>query len=193
MSTKSGVSFILEVLQVVVVALAIVLPIRFFIFQPFIVKGASMEPSFHGGDYLIIDEISYRFTEPKRGEVLVFKYPLDKSQRFIKRIVGLPGEKVDIEQGKVVITQADGSRIQLIENYIDTPLSELALENNSLTLGPGEYYVMGDNRTHSFDSRNWGVLKEEDIVGRVVFRAWPPLDVSFFPLPQYQYPIPMND
>ena len=185
MNIKAGVSFILEVLQVVVVALAIVLPIRFFVFQPFIVKGASMEPSFHGGDYLIIDEISYRFTAPKRGEVLVFKYPLDKSQRFIKRIIGLPGEKVDIEGGRVTITKPNGGKEILAESYITTPFSELILENNSLTLGQGEYYVMGDNRTHSFDSRNWGVLKEEDIVGRVVFRAWPPLDMSFFALPQY--------
>ncbi len=185
MSIKSGFSFVLEVLQVVVVALAIVLPIRFFVFQPFIVKGASMEPSFHNGDYLIVDEISYRFKNPERGEVLVFKYPLDKSQRFIKRVVGLPGEKVDIEKGRVSITSLNGSQIILVESYVTTPFSEMILENNALMLGHGEYFVMGDNRTHSFDSRNWGVLKEEDIVGRVVFRAWPPLDVSFFSIPQY--------
>ena len=185
MSIKSSFSFIWEVLQVVIVALAIVLPIRFFVFQPFIVKGASMEPSFHGGDYLIVDEISYRFTEPQRGEVLVFKYPLGKTQRFIKRIIGLPGERVDIEAGRITITSALGDKKLLNEMYITTPLSEMVLENNTLTLGKDEYYVMGDNRTHSFDSRNWGVLKREDVVGRVVFRAWPPLDVSFFPILQY--------
>ncbi len=185
MSIKSGLSFIWEVLQVVIVALAIVMPIRLFIFQPFIVKGASMEPSFHGGDYLIVDEISYRFKSPQRGEVLVFKYPLDKSQRFIKRIIGLPGEKIDIEAGRITITSAIGDKKLLNEIYITTPFSEMLLENSSLTLGQDEYYVMGDNRTHSFDSRNWGVLKKEDIVGRVIFRAWPPLDVNFFPVPQY--------
>ncbi|MDO8524377.1 MAG: signal peptidase I [bacterium] len=185
MSIKSGFKFIWEVLQVVIVALAIVMPIRFFVFQPFIVKGASMEPSFHGGDYLIVDEISYRFKIPARGEVLVFKYPLDKSQRFIKRIIGLPGERVDIEGGRVTITTAIGDKKLLNEVYITTPFSEMVLENNTLTLGQNEYYVMGDNRTHSFDSRSWGVLKKEDIVGRVVFRAWPPLDVTLFPAPQY--------
>ncbi len=185
MSIKSGFSFIWEVLQVVLVALAIVLPIRFFVFQPFIVKGASMESSFHNGDYLIVDEISYRFTEPQRGEVLVFKYPLDKTQRFIKRIIGLPGEKVDIIGGRITITSALGDKKLLNEVYITTPLSEMALENNSLTLGVNEYYVMGDNRTHSFDSRSWGSLKKEDIVGRVIFRAWPPLDVTFFPILNY--------
>ena len=185
MGIKSSFTFIWEVLQVVIVALAIVLPIRFFVFQPFIVKGASMEPSFRGGDYLIVDEISYRFTTPQRGEVLVFKYPLDKTQRFIKRIIGLPGEKIDIVGGRITITSAVGDKKLLNEIYITTPLSEMALENNTLTLSSGEYYVMGDNRTHSFDSRNWGVLKEEDIVGRVIFRAWPPLDVSFFSIPQY--------
>ncbi|MFH0739779.1 MAG: signal peptidase I [bacterium] len=185
MSVKTGFSFIWEVLQVVIVALAIVMPIRLFIFQPFIVKGASMEPSFHGGDYLIVDEISYRFKSPERGEVLVFKYPLDKSQRFIKRIIGLPGERVDIAAGKITITSAIGDKKLLNEIYITTPFSEMVLENNSMTLGENEYYVMGDNRSHSYDSRNWGVLKREDIVGRVVFRAWPPLDMSLFPDPQY--------
>jgi len=186
MSIKSEFSFIWEVLQVVIVALAIVMPIRFFVFQPFIVKGASMEPTFHGNDYLIVDEISYRFKSPERGEILVFKYPIDKTQRFIKRIIGLPGERVDIEAGRVTITSAIGDKKLLNETYINTPLSEMALENNSLTLGKGEYYVMGDNRAHSFDSRSWGALKREDIVGRVVFRAWPPLDVTLFSAPQYQ-------
>ena len=186
MSIKSEFSFIWEVLQVVIVALAIVMPIRFFVFQPFIVKGASMEPTFHGNDYLIVDEISYRFKSPERGEILVFKYPIDKTQRFIKRIIGLPGERVDIEAGRVTITSAIGDKKLLNETYINTPLSEMALEYNSLTLGKGEYYVMGDNRAHSFDSRSWGALKREDIVGRVVFRAWPPLDVTLFSAPQYQ-------
>lgn len=185
MNIKAGFSFLWEVLQVVIVALAIVMPIRLFVFQPFIVKGASMEQSFHNGDYLIVDEIGYRFKTPERGEVLVFKYPLDKSQRFIKRIIGLPGERVDITGGRVNITSAVGDKKVLNEIYITTPLSEMVLENNSLTLGPNEYYVMGDNRAHSFDSRSWGVLKKEDIVGRVVFRAWPPLDVTLFPAPQY--------
>lgn len=185
MGIKSGFRFIWEVAQVVIIALAIVAPIRLFIFQPFIVKGASMEPSFHGGDYLIVDEISYRFNEPQRGEVVVFKYPLDKSQRFIKRIVGLPGEKVDIDKGRVIITSPLGEKIFLNEIYITTPLTEMQLENSSLTLGENEYYVLGDNRTHSFDSRSWGVLKREDIIGKAIFRAWPPLDVSVFPAPQY--------
>ncbi|MDD5433165.1 MAG: signal peptidase I [Candidatus Pacebacteria bacterium] len=185
MGIKSGFKFIWEVLQVVIIALAIVAPIRLFVFQPFIVKGASMEPAFHGGDYLIIDEISYRFSEPQRGEIIVFKYPLDKSQRFIKRIIGLPGEKVDIDKGRVIITSPFGDKTFLNELYITTPFSEMQLENNSLTLGQNEYFVMGDNRTHSFDSRQWGVLNRVDIIGRVIFRAWPPLDVSFFPDPQY--------
>ncbi len=186
MSVKTGLIFVWEVLQVVIIALAIVVPIRFFIFQPFIVKGASMEPSFHGGDYLIIDEITYRFREPERGEVVVFKYPLDTSQRFIKRIVGLPGEKVDVDKGRIIITSPLGEKKLLDETlYISIPLSEMQLENASLTLGQNQYFVMGDNRTHSFDSRQWGAMDRKDIIGKVVFRAWPPLDVSYFNAPQY--------
>ncbi len=186
MSVKAGFRFIWEVLQVVIIALAIVVPIRFFIFQPFIVKGASMEPSFHGGDYLIIDEITYRFREPERGEIIVFKYPLDTSQRFIKRIIGLPGEKVDVDKGRIVITSPLGEKKFLDETlYISIPLSEMQLENASLTLGQNQYFMMGDNRTHSFDSRQWGFLNRKDIIGRVVFRAWPPLNVNFFTAPAY--------
>ncbi len=178
-------SFIWEIAEVVILSLVIVLPIRYFLIQPFFVKGASMEPNFEDGQYLIVDEISYRFGAPQRGDVLVFKYPLDKSQRFIKRIIGLPGEKVDIIAGKITITTSIGDKRLLNEIYITTPLSEMLLENNSLSLGENEYFVMGDNRSHSFDSRSWGVLNKEDIVGRVIFRAWPPLDMSLFPDPHY--------
>src|SRR3990167_10287745 len=90
-----------EFVQVIIIAAIIVLPIRYFVFQPFIVKGDSMVPNFHSGDYLIVDEISYRFSDVKRGDVVVLKYPLDASQRFIKRVVGLPGETLDIKNGKV--------------------------------------------------------------------------------------------
>src|SRR3989344_1293745 len=86
--------FFWEIFKVVVISLVIIIPIRYFLIKPFYVKGASMEPNFHDYEYLIIDEISYRFNQPARGEVVVFKYPFDQSQFFIKRIIGMPGETV---------------------------------------------------------------------------------------------------
>ena len=97
---KKLLSFIWEIIKIVIIALAIVVPIRYFLFQPFFVKGESMEPNFQNGDYLIVDELSYRLREPERGEVIVFKYPRNISQRYIKRIIGLPGEAVEIKDGK---------------------------------------------------------------------------------------------
>jgi signal peptidase I len=104
--------FFKEILQTVILALLIVLPIRLFIFQPFIVKGQSMEPTFEDGDYLIIDEITYRFREPKRGEVVVFKNPMNERQRFIKRIIGLPGETVEVSDGKIFISNGEKKVLQ---------------------------------------------------------------------------------
>ncbi len=108
--------FFWEVAKIVILALVIVVPIRYFVFQPFIVKGLSMEPNFHDGDYLIIDEFTYHFRAPRRGEAVVFKYPQDPSQRFIKRIIGLPQEKVELKVGEVIITDKFGESQVLNES-----------------------------------------------------------------------------
>lgn len=130
-----------------------------------------MEPNFHSGDYLIIDELSYQFRAPERGEVIVFKYPNDPSQRYIKRIVGLPGETIKIESGKVFIYQ-DGEILFLDElDYLSQAVYTLG--DVQITLSKEEYFVLGDNRPLSADSRRWGPLSEEDIIGRVFLRAWP--------------------
>src|SRR4030043_1009546 len=105
---KSFLLFMWEVSKIVILALLIVIPIRYFIFQPFFVRGQSMEPNFENGDYLIIDEISYRFRDPLRGEVVVFKYPNDPSQRYIKRIIGLPGETIEIQGGQITVLNEEG-------------------------------------------------------------------------------------
>lgn len=178
MRIKEILFFFWEVLQVVVIALVIVIPIRYFVFQPFVVKGASMEPNFHDGDYLLIDELSYRFKEPQRGEVIVFKYPTDPSQRFIKRIIGLPRETVELRGSVLEITDKFGNKTVLDEkSYLTT----LTLFNDiEVVLNDDEYFVLGDNRTHSFDSRNWGVLEKGLIVGRAIVRAWPVTAMSSF-------------
>jgi signal peptidase I len=179
---KNFFASILEILRIVILALIIVLPIRFFIFQPFVVKGASMEPNFDQGDYLIIDEISYRFREPKRGEVIVFRFPLNPSQRFIKRIVGLPGETIEIKEGKVII-KSEGEVQTLNEKY----LSSINFDGReyNFTLKENEYFVLGDNRNFSYDSRYFGPLNKKFIVGRVILRLWPIKNISKIEVPAY--------
>jgi len=186
MSIKSFFQFWWEILKIVILALVIVIPIRYFLFQPFLVKGQSMEPNFHDDDYLIIDEISYRFREPKRGEVIVFRYPGNPSQRFIKRIIGLPGETVEIKDGEVIIIKDVQSQILDESNYLSPSLKTSG--NLKITLNQNEYYVLGDNRWVSADSRSWGTLPKKYITGRVVFRAWPIRALAFFEEPKYQSP-----
>ena len=176
-------NFIWEILKIVIIALLIVVPIRYFLFQPFFVKGQSMEPNFENGDYLIIDEISYRLGSPQRGEVVVFKYPQNPSQRYIKRIVGLPGETVEIEDGKVIIFNQVGSQILDESDYL--PASCQTPGDARVSLNEDEYFVLGDNRASSADSRSWGPLPKENIIGRVLFRAWPFTTLAKFEAPAY--------
>ncbi|MBI4135001.1 MAG: signal peptidase I [Candidatus Sungbacteria bacterium] len=161
-------------------AALIVIPIRYFIAQPFIVKGASMEPTFHEYNYLIVDEVSYLFREPARGEVVVFRFPLDPSDYFIKRVIGLPGETVTISGGKVMVADSPESEPEVLhEPYL--PEGVVTSGERSWMMKPDEYFVMGDNRAFSLDSRRWGVLPKENITGRVAFRAWPIAAAGFVP------------
>ncbi|MBT5338167.1 signal peptidase I, partial [Candidatus Falkowbacteria bacterium] len=151
--TQKVLQFFWDLLKVVCVSLAIIIPVRYFLIQPFYVKGASMEPSFYDHEYLIIDEISYRFNDPSRGDIIVFKYPKDPSQYFIKRIIGLPGEVVDISDNRVYIHGADDNKQKfLLEENEYLPDENRTLDSRKWTLGPDEYYVMGDNREYSLDS-----------------------------------------
>jgi signal peptidase I len=188
MFLKNFFIFLGETLQIVVLALLIVLPIRYFIFQPFIVKGASMEPNFHDGDYLIVDEITYRFREPQRGEVIVFKYPQDINQRFIKRIIALPNESIKIYQGRIVIKDIYGEEVFLDEfEYLSYfSFASSFGQEEEIFLQDDQYFVMGDNRDHSSDSRRWGPLDRNYIIGRALFRAWPVFSASFFQAPSYR-------
>ncbi len=175
--------FIWEILKIVIIAAAIVMPIRYFLFQPFFVKGESMEPNFENGDYLIIDEISYRFQSPQRGEIIIFKYPENLSQRFIKRIIGLPGETIDIRDGKITIYENGEAQILDESGYLSSSL--FTQGNVKISLGENEYFVMGDNRPFSYDSRRFGVVPRKDIIGRVIFRALPFTSLTKFKTPAY--------
>lgn len=159
-----------EVLEVVVIAVATVFAIRTFLLQPFLVSGASMEPNFREGDYLFVDRLTYRVREPIRGETVVFRYPEEPSTFFIKRIIGLPGEVIRIENGTIWVSRGDEEQ-ELGEVYLSPEYRGSG--SFRTTLGTDEYFVMGDNRNASFDSRNWGSLPEENIIGIVRMRVFP--------------------
>ncbi len=167
---KFFVSAVKEVLLFIVLAVVIVIPIRTFIAQPFIVQGESMHPTFGNSDYLIIDQLSYRFHQPLRGDVVVFRAPPNPSLFYIKRVIGLPHETITIDHGVVHIIKEDGSTLDLQEPYVVT---EDATYTLTTTLGADQYFVMGDNRPNSSDSRIWGALDKKEIIGHVFTRLIP--------------------
>lgn len=176
---SKALEFIGELVHVVIISLAIIVPIRYFLIQPFYVKGASMEPNFYDHEYLIIDEISYRFHPPARGDIVVFRYPNDPRQFFIKRIVAMPGERIKLSNGKVTIYDAEHPEGRLLDetSYLG---SVFTVGEKDITLSAEEYFLMGDNRAASLDSRIFGPVPRSYIVGRVWFRGWPPEKIHFF-------------
>lgn len=171
---------ILSFLLSVILILGLAIGFRVFVAAPYLVEGASMEDTFQTFDYLIVDRLSYRVDEPQRGDVVVFHFPLDPSRTFIKRIIGLPGETVSIEGEAVTITNAENPEgFTLDEPYVAD--AHRASSSVTVTVGDGEYFVMGDNRKESADSRYWGPLPENQIVGRAFFRLYPLQSISILP------------
>lgn len=176
--------FFLEMVQIVIIAAAIIIPVRYFLIQPFIVKGASMEPSFYENEYLIVDEISYRLGKAQRGDVIVFRPPTGVHDYYIKRIIGLPGETVEINKGVITVfndTYPNG--VVLREDYID----DYTTGHQRVTLSLNEYFVMGDNRDESLDSRKFGAVNEDLIVGKVWIRGLPLDRLGTIDVPSYLY------
>ena len=171
--------FLGELIHVVIISLAVIIPIRYFLIQPFYVKGASMEPSFYDHEYLIIDEIDYRFSNPHRGDIIVFRYPNDPRQFFIKRVIGLPGERGGIADGAVKIYEPGDSQGKVLDETAYLGSVETS-GSKDITLGSGDYFVMGDNRGASLDSRVFGAVPREFIVGRVWLRGRPPEKIHVF-------------
>lgn len=170
-------AFVRELITFAVVALVIVVPIRLFIAQPFIVSGESMFPTFDSGEYLIVDQLTYKLNEPQRGDVIIFRYPNNPSKFFIKRIIALPGETLELTGSDVHITTAAGERITIDEPYVTMHRDSTLVT----TIGEDEYFVMGDNRLASLDSRTWGPLNRDHIVGRAFVRLLPVSKVSVLP------------
>ena len=170
-----------DIIKFLAPIVVIVFLIRTYVAQPFIVDGESMSPNFHTGQYLIVNELSYHFTLPQRGDVIVLRYPLDPSRFFIKRIIGLPGDRLSIQNGKVFITnEANPKGFFDNEPYEGQPTFPAGPYNN-ITLQPGQYFVMGDNRAGSDDSRTWGITPRANIIGHVILRLFPLKTAAFDP------------
>lgn len=185
---KNFFSFVFELLKIVIISLVIIIPIRYFLIQPFYVKGASMEPNFFDHEYLIINEISYRFNKPERGEIVVFRYPRNPQEYFIKRIIALPREKIQIKNGQVYLYNENNSGgVILEESYLAPDTKTYGLSEDIISLDENEYYVLGDNRNSSKDSRSFGPISKSYITGKVLLRGWPFNRISLFKSPEYQF------
>lgn len=184
MFLKKVFAFFGDLLEVIVFSGAIFLVLYLLVLQPHKIKGASMDKSFFNGEYLLTDKLTYRFGEPKRGDVIVFKAPRTDGEEYIKRIIGLPGEVIALKDGKVYI---DGKK--LIESYIETTIytsgGSYLKEGFNMQVPQGKYFVMGDNRPYSSDSRVWGFITKKDITGRAWIVYWPLEKTGVIKGPEY--------
>ena len=190
MDTRSSLwSTLVDIVETVVVAAAIFVVVYLFLLQPHQVKGASMEPNFHDGEYILTDKISYRFSEPRRGDVVIFKAPTNPNVDFIKRIVALPGEKLEIKNNKIIVFNDENPKgFTLSEPYqVMEPIAggTYLREGKIVEVPADNYLVFGDNRTHSFDSREWGPLPRKSIIGKSWLRYWPLSKISIIKRPQF--------
>jgi signal peptidase I len=191
-SSKIG-GIIWELVKMIFWVVVIIIPLRVFLIQPFFVQGASMEPNFEDKEYLIVNEFGYKttdigfvfggekrifftvkpFKELKRGDIIVFRYPKNPSVYYIKRVIGLPGEKIEIRDNKIKIYNAQNPEGFVLDEsgYLSS-----SVETNGdqvVQLSDTEYFVLGDNRNYSSDSRSWGPVPERNVIGKVLLRAWP--------------------
>lgn len=202
---KEKKSLVYEIVKTVLTIAFIFVGVRYFLIQPFLVVGSSMEPNFHEGQYLFVNELGYRLTAPKRGDVVVFKHPDENCTRhiessflnriffqgpcknYIKRIVGLPSERVTIEEGKVKIVNTETPEGFTLDESTYVPSNVKLYGSQTVTLGKKEYYVLGDNRepNGSSDSREWGALPRNHITGKVWITVFPLSELGFLPKVEY--------
>ncbi len=181
---KEKLLWIKEIGESVIISLVIVLLIRAFLFQPFFVKGQSMEPNFDDGNYLIVDRITPRISKLERGEVIVFRAPVNQKDFYIKRIIGLPGERVVIKNGIIKIYNKSHKNGFVLDESSYLGKDVVTQGDIDVTLNKNEVFVLGDNRVVSYDSRMWGPLNIKNIIGVVRLRAWPVNEFSIF---KYDY------
>ncbi len=171
-TSKTALSGWWQIVKGVDIVIVLGIVFRTFVLQPFMVEGNSMEPNYHDREYLLVDQISYRFREPKRGEVIIFHPPQDPSENYIKRIIGVPGDKIEIENG---IIKVNNNKTQ--EPYL-TPEDQVISKESltypyNRTLQTNEFFVLGDNRDHSSDSREFGAVPKGNIIGKAWLIVYP--------------------
>lgn len=181
---KRAVAAFFDFLQGIVVVLAILVMIYLFIMSPQEINGASMEPNFHNGEYILTNKILYKFRSPKRGDVVIFKSPRNKEIDFIKRIIGLPGDTVMLRNNTFYVNDQP-----VEEPYLEPEVTifggSFLKEGESTIVPEGMYFVVGDNRPHSSDSREFGPVALEDFIGVAIFRYWPFSEMGTLPHPSY--------
>lgn len=165
-SRYKGKSAVMELFESVAIAILLAVVIRFFILQPFVIPSGSMEPNLQIGDRIMVSKLSYVFSEPKRGDVIVFKYPPDPKRNFVKRAIGIPGETITIRDSQLYV-----DNIPTPEDYLPPGLQ--FADYKPVEVPAGEYFMLGDNRNNSDDSRMWGMVPEKNIIGKAVFIYWP--------------------
>lgn len=181
---RKAFTFLFDILQTVVLAAAIFVVIYLFAAQPHLVKGSSMEPNFQNGDYILTEKVSYKLRNPRQGEVIVFKAPNRPDADYIKRVIALPGDTVRLTEGNIYVN--DQLLSETYEpNEFRTFAGRFIREGQQFTLPEGTYFVLGDNRSHSSDSREFGPVNKEAIIGRALFRYWPPSVFGQIQTPNY--------
>lgn len=175
---KSRARLFIENVLYIATAVVLAMIVQQFIIRPFVVSGESMDPTLETGDYLLIDEVTYRFNEPERGDVVVFRAPPEPTKFFIKRIIGLPGDTVTIKGSEITITNSENPKgFTLSEDFITHESSNTM----TVTVPADQYFVMGDNRAGSYDSRSWGTLPKENVRGRALLRLLPLKEIDYLP------------
>lgn len=171
---KSIYSFFFDTIQTILIAASVFLVIYIFLMRPFEVSGESMFPTYKHGEYILTNLITLRFSDPKQGEVIVFKSPTDENKDFIKRVIAVPGDTIMIEESKVYINGDLLDESLYLSDTVQTPNGPFLQAGRSVTVPDGHFFVMGDNRPHSSDSREWGFLPLDEIIGKSFFVYWPP-------------------
>ena len=176
-------TFLLDAVQTLLVAAAVFLVIYMFLFRPFEVNGESMYPNFHDREYVLTNLIALRFGNPKLGDVVVFKAPPDPEKDYIKRVIGVAGDSVMVKDGNVYLNNQLLDQNAFLKPDIKTYGGAFLKDGIAVTVPPGEYFVMGDNRSYSSDSREWGFVKQNELIGESFFVYWPVTDIKFISNP----------